>query len=158
MMDIKCHHRLGSNPTRHFHSTIAMAILIACAGCGGGPKLHKVTGTVNVDGKPAGGVGLTMYKFGTNEFVSSAVSSSDGSFQPFSIWENESLPGIPAGKYSIAATYPDPKFKAPKTTMGATPPDPPDLFNGKYALASSNVTIEIESDASAPVVELSTKK
>jgi hypothetical protein len=35
--------------------------------------------------------------------------------------------------------------------------DPPDLLKGNYAVPSPELTIEIESDASAPVIELSTK-
>lgn len=136
---------------------IGLFIVLGFAGCGGGPKLHKVKGIVNVDSKPTGGVSLTFFKNDTGEYVSSTVSDPDGSFVPYTLWENETYPGIPAGKYKVAASYPDPNHKEPKMSMG-TPPSPPDLFKNKYSTPSPDISFEITSDESAPVIELSMKK
>lgn len=138
---------------------LVSVFLVLLAGCGGGPKLYKVKGTVNVDGKPAGGVNLTFYNQDGGGSPSSAQSQPDGSFAPSTVWENNVLEGIPAGKYSVSAVYPDPNpKKAPSAgLMRGSVSDPPDLLKGNYAVPSPELTIEIESDASAPVIELSTK-
>lgn len=132
---------------------------VLLAGCGGGPKLYKAKGVVNIDGKPTGGVNLMFYKQGTNELTSIAKSDSDGSFSPYTTWENESREGIPAGKYQVAATYPDPKYKPEPTgrLMGGSVADPPDLFKNHYANPSPELTVDIESADSAPVVNLVSK-
>lgn len=141
------------------NSLLLITAIALLAGCGGGPKLYKVKGTVNVDGKPAGGVNLTFYKQDGGGSPSSAQSQPDGSFSPSTVWENDVREGIPAGKYMVAAVYPDPNpKKAPGGgMMGGSVTDPPDLLKGNYAIPSAELTIDIESDASAPVIELSTK-
>lgn len=138
---------------------LLVVFVVLLAGCGGGPKVFKVKGTVNVDGKPTGGVNLTFYNQDGGGSPSSARSQPDGSFLPSTVWENDVLEGIPAGKYTVAAVYPDPNPKKVPSggMMGESVSDPPDLLKGNYAVPSPELTIEVESDASTPVIELSTK-
>ena len=146
---------LGFRLPRRSHSLLAAAGMLALvsglSGCGGG--LYNVKGTVTVDGQPAGGVGLLFFSQETNELTATARSEPDGTFSAFT----DVKPGIPAGKYRVAANWPDPNFKAPPAKFGASPPDPPDLLNGRYMLGKSDLTVEITSASSAPNIELSTK-
>jgi hypothetical protein len=127
--------------------------LVFVAACNRGPRLVKVDGSVQVDGQPTGGVTLIFFEHESSMAVASARSEENGSFSP----STDMNPGIPEGKYRVAATWPDPKFVAPKTSMGATPPDPPDLLGGRYTMSKSDVVVDVSSSSPKVVVELTTK-
>lgn len=134
-------------------ASLAMLPMVFFTACDRGPRLVKVKGSVNVDGEPAGGVGLLFFEKNSSEVVASAKSEADGSFSLMT----EMRPGIPEGTYIVSATWPDPSFEPPKMSMGASPPDAPDLLNGRYIKNKSDVTLEVTSSTSEAVIELKTK-
>lgn len=97
------------------HSPLAWLILLAIVGCGGGetgPALYPVTGTVKKDGKPVGGVSVSLVA--TNEKLALAltgVTKDDGTFE---IVTGQGKKGAPEGSFKVvlsksAVTGGDPK-------------------------------------------------
>jgi hypothetical protein len=132
---------------------VAALVFVTAVACDRGPRLVKLDGSVQVDGKPTGGVTLLFFDQQSSMAVASARSEEDGSFTP----TTEMKPGIPEGKYRVVASWPDPKFVAPKTSMGQSPPEPPDLLNGRYALGKTDVLMDASAASPKAVVELKTK-
>lgn len=126
---------------------------VSLTACNKGPRLVKVGGSVQVDGQPAGGVVLLFFDAESSVAVASARTDSDGSFTP----TTEMNPGMPEGRYRVAATWPDPNFRAPAASMGATPPDPPDLLSGRYGLKNTDVMMDVSSSSPKVLIELKTK-
>lgn len=142
----------GSLQHRILLASLAFLPVAFLTACDSGPRLIRLKGTVNVDGEPAGGVGILF--FGSDsEIVASAKSEADGSFSPMT----DMKPGIPQGNYTVAATWPDPSYEPPKMSMGTSPPDAPDLLNGRYVKNRTDVTLEVTSSTSETVIELKTK-
>jgi hypothetical protein len=131
-------------------TVFVLLTLVSLAACNGGPRLVNVKGTVQVDGEPVEGVGLLFFQHESSEIVASAKSEAGGSFKLFTNMN----PGIPEGKYLVAASWPDPSFKPPKMSMGAAPPDAPDLLNGRYAKTKSDIIVDISSSTPELVIEL----
>ena len=82
---------------------VALAVTAAiAAGCGNsGPKLHKVRGTVRVDGKPAGDALVFLHRQGRdnpNEPVPYGRANSDGSFVVTSVEPGDGAREGDAGK------------------------------------------------------------
>jgi hypothetical protein len=126
---------------------LSLALLV-CVGCGGGPRLVPVKGSVKVDGKPAAGAVVTFHIVdgGMEAFPSTAITGEDGSF---TLTTGEKG-GAQPGKYKVTVVWPDPTKKPTQAEMmmGATAMDGPDLLNGKYATsAKSGLECEIKSGA-----------
>ncbi len=132
---------------------IAFAIIgsITITGCSKGPKLVNVQGIVNVDGQATQGVNLLFFKQGQTVASASGISGAGGAIATTTNGE----PGIELGKYDVVAIYPDPQFKAPPAGFGQSPPDPPDLFKGKYF--KSKVAVDISSADAKLTIDLSLK-
>lgn len=126
-------------------------VLVTLTGCSKGPKLVNVQGVVNVDGQATQGINLLFFKQGQAVAGASGVSGAGGAITTTTNGE----PGIELGKYDVVAIYPDPQFKAPPAGFGQSPPDPPDLFKGKYF--KSKVPVDIDSAGAKVSIELSLK-
>jgi hypothetical protein len=127
---------------------IAVSLLV---GCNKGPRLYDVQGVVNVDGQPTEGLSLLFFKQGQNVASASGRSGAGGAIGTITNGEK----GIELGKYDVAVVYPDPQFKSPPAAFGQTPPDPPDLFKGKYF--KSKVPVDISSADAKVTIDLSLK-
>ncbi len=126
-------------------------VLLPLTGCSKGPKLVNVQGVVNLDGQATQGINLLFFKQGQTVASASGVSGVGGAIATTTNGE----PGIELGKYDVVATYPDPQFKAPPAGFGQSPPDPPDLFKGKYF--KSKVAVDITSADAKVTIDLSLK-
>lgn len=119
--------------------------ILFLAGCGGGSSLVKVSGKVTVDGVPADGAVLLFHpESSENTNVSTALADSNGVFSPVTGADE----GIPAGRYRVTLTWPDPKARAAAGTpqFGQMDTrDPPDLLKGKFvALDRTTLSVVIE--------------
>ena len=64
-----------------FASGVAATLLMTVAGCGGGPPVGKVTGTVTLDGQPVGLATISFYSEATTKgYVPAGPIDSDGRF------------------------------------------------------------------------------
>jgi hypothetical protein len=135
-------------------TSLFVLFLILMAACDRGPRLVKLEGTVQVDGQPANGVTMLFYGEESSTAVASAISGEDGSFTP----TTEMRPGIPEGKYRVAASWPDPNFVAPKMPLKVEPPAPPDLLKDRYTFTNTDAVIEASFASPEVVLELTTKK
>ncbi len=127
---------------------IAVSLLV---GCNRGPKLYDIQGVVNVDGQPTEGLTLLFFKQGQSVASASGRTGAGGALGTITNGEK----GIELGKYDVAVAYPDPQFKSPPANFGQTPPDPPDLFKGKYF--KSKVAVDISSADAKVTIDLSLK-
>lgn len=134
---------------------LPLLVLLLCplSGCNSGPSLIEIKGKVNVDGKPTEGVGLLFFDRESQAIVASAKTGPGGEF---TVMTNDK-PGMPEGSYTVAASWPDPNFKAPPTSFGASPEPAPDLFKGKYIKTKSDIVLEVNSSTADPVFELKLK-
>ena len=137
---------------------LSVALVAACttvAGCGkGGEKQYPVSGTVTVDGKGGDGVLLLFHPEKTTGDVGAATSDANGKYN--AVYKTK--PGLPAGKYKVTASWPDPAKRNIPVSMGATP-DIPDLLRSRYAIRDrSEITVEVSaSTKDLPPIELTTK-
>lgn len=127
------------------------SLMASLIGCSSGPKLYDVQGVVNVDGQPTEGINLLFFKQGNTSAVASGSSKSGGAIKTITNGEI----GIELGKYDVVAIYPDPQYKAPASNFGQTPPDPPDLFKGKYF--KNKVPVDISSANNKITIDLTMK-
>lgn len=128
------------------------ALLVGCAKSG--EKLYPVKGKISVDGKPADGAILLFHPQGGGQ-VSTATADAGGNYACV----HNTNPGLPAGKYTITVSWPDPaKRNAPSTAMGQTP-DVPDLLRGKYAMRDrSTLSIDVTpTTTELPPIEIDSK-
>lgn len=133
-------------------------VLAVLSGCGGGDgvKLFPVSGTVSVDGQPPTGLVLIFHPEGTGGQAGSASTDAGGAFR--AVFDGR--PGLPAGRYAVTATWPDPaKRDEGGMSMGQTA-DPPDLLKRRYAMPTrSQIKVEVTDKAvEMPAIELSTKQ
>lgn len=81
---------------------------LAFLGCGGGAPdpyvVHKVTGTVTLDGAPLEGASVTFFPDGSNAEKMSASSSTDDKGQYTLTTQGVKKQGAVAGKYKVAIT------------------------------------------------------
>jgi len=128
------------------------------SGCGGGKgnKLPKVTGTVNVDGKPADGAVLLFYPEGGRAATATGTADASGKFTIVTNME----PGIAAGRYKVTASWPDPSQRATAEDLQrGISKDAPDLLGGRFmAPDRTPLTAEITgATKELPPFELTTK-
>ncbi|MBM3955159.1 MAG: carboxypeptidase regulatory-like domain-containing protein [Planctomycetes bacterium] len=137
-------------------TALVAAAGLALAGCGGpaSEKLYPVTGRVTVDGKAPEGVVLLFHREGAPGDVGTGTTDSSGSYKVVF----KTNPGLPAGKFKVTASWPDPAKSKLPVSMGATP-DIPDLLRSRYAMRDrSEMSVEVSaSTTELPTIELSTK-
>lgn len=156
------HHFVTSHPLSgrcHGGSVVTALVAaagLALAGCGGpaSEKLYPVTGRVTVDGKAPDGVVLLFHREGAASDVGTGTTDSSGSYKVVF----KTNPGLPAGKFKVTASWPDPAKRNAPVSMGATP-DIPDLLRSRYAMRDrSEMSVEVSaSTTELPTIELSTK-
>lgn len=137
-------------------TALVVAAGLGLAGCGGpgSEKLYPVTGRVTVDGKAPDGVVLLFHREGAAGDVGTGTTDSSGVYK--AIFKTK--PGLPAGKFKVTASWPDPAKRNAPVSMGATP-DIPDLLRSRYAMRDrSEMSVEVSaSTTELPTIELSTK-
>lgn len=118
---------------RNFLMTALSIAAAFAAGCdGSGPKLYKVRGTVQVDGKPASDALVFLHRQGRsnlNEPVPYGRANANGEFVVTSVVEGD---GALAGDYVITVAWPD-MSKAPNGNG-----ERPDLLRGTYDKAATS--------------------
>ena len=127
-----------------FRLLLVMVMLTPVAsGCGGtkGNNLPKVTGSVNVDGKPADGAVLLFYPEGGRAATATGTADASGTFTIVTNME----PGIALGRYKVTASWPDPSQRATAEDLQrGVSKDAPDLLGGRYvSVDKSPTTVEI---------------
>jgi hypothetical protein len=131
---------------------MALITTVMC-GCGGGPKLVQIKGVAKVDGTPTAGIQLTFHP-ADGKLPSSGFSEAGGEFTVVT----DLNPGIPPGKYTVTANYPDPAVKISESQRMQGLGEPgPDLFKGKYGTIEKGVAVEITSSTSELPIELKLK-
>jgi hypothetical protein len=117
---------------------------LTCSSCSS-DGLNPVSGKVLVKSEPA--VGATVMFFpegakGLDVVPSSGVVGADGTFT----LSTGNKPGAPAGRYTVAVNWPDPKVKVTEQQkMMGMAPDAPDALQGRYSREKSKLTAEIKS-------------
>jgi hypothetical protein len=113
-------------------SIALVSVSLACAlGCGDGKvKRNPVNGSVNVDGKPAGGVMLLFVPVdGTPEFQRlrpMGITGPDGKFSLNTFGNGD---GVPAGQFKVLITWPGKSNGPSRDGPGQMGPD---QFKGRY--------------------------
>ncbi len=111
-----------------------LAILVALAGCGDGKiARYKVSGTVNVDGKPAEGALVVFCPVDAGpelkDLRPAGKTDAQGAFQLITIDPRD---GAPAGKYKVIVKWPAPPVPGSADREGRGPKPGPDRLKGKY--------------------------
>lgn len=153
LIDRSCRFICQSSLSKGLVLGMTLLVFTGMSGCDRGPRLVNLKGSVVVDGQPAEGVNLIFFHADSKQPVATGRSESGGSFQPVTDMHQ----GIPEGKYLVAATWPDPSFKAPKMSMGADAPEPQDLFKGRYVQTKSDIVIDVTSSTTESVIEFKLK-
>ena len=137
---------------------LAIVCLVCAVGCGDGKmKRYPITGTVNVDGKPAAGVQLLFAPVdGTPEFQRvrpMGLTGEDGKFTLNTFGDGD---GVPAGQYKVLITWPS---KSKGVSRDGVPEMGADQFKGRYNnLEKSEFTITVDSSTSElPPFELKSR-
>jgi hypothetical protein len=130
---------------------------VALTGCGSGNGTNPVTGSVTIDGKPAGAVSLLFCPVGGSPDFQKVrpmgITKEDGTFALNTRGNND---GAPAGQYKVLITWPA-QTKGP--SRDGTIQMGPDRFQGRYNnLEKSPFTVEIKSGTNnIPPFELKSK-
>ena len=137
---------------------VMVLLALAVSGCGAaqGNNLPKVTGSVNVDGKPADGAVLLFYPEGGRAATATAAADASGTFTIITNME----PGIALGRYKVTASWPDPSQRATAEDLQrGVSKDATDLLGGRYVAPDQTpLTAEVTSTTKQlPPFELSTK-
>ena len=125
--------------------------LVFASGCSqDGPKLYPVTGTVSVNGKPAGSALVFLHRKGKTDMAEPtpyATAAEDGTFKI--LWQ-PGRDGATPGDYSVTVVWPD-MTKAPDGNGGR-----PDVLRGTYEkLATSTLTATVKAEPTTlPAFEL----
>lgn len=137
---------------------VMVLLALAVSGCGGaqGNNLPKVTGSVNVDGKPADGAVLLFYPEGGRAATATAAADASGTFTVITNMEQ----GIALGRYKVTASWPDPSQRATAEDLQrGVSKDATDLLGGRY-VAPDQTPLKAEVTSTTkqlPPFELSTK-
>lgn len=137
---------------------VLVMLALAVSGCGGakGNNLPKVTGIVNVDGKPADGAVLLFYPEGGRAATATGTADASGKFTIVTNME----PGIALGRYKVTASWPDPSQRATAEDLQrGVSKDAADLLGGRYVAPDRTpLTAEVTGTTKElPPFELSTK-
>jgi len=96
---------------------VALALLPVLAGCGGGPRPVKVSGTLTLDGKPVEGATIKFVPVAENGRPAVGLTKADGGFE---LTTHENSDGAIPGDYKVVVTYNPPVESAPsQSTEGA---------------------------------------
>ena len=87
---------------RWWFPPLLVALVLGLGGCGGGPKLYTVTGTVTLDGKPLPGAAVLFLPTAEDGRQATGVTNADGSFQ---LETFKSRDGAQAGDYKVVVQY-----------------------------------------------------
>ena len=140
------------HPSVRRMSVVAFLTVLALAsGCTpDGPKLYPVTGTVTVNGKPAGNALVFLHRKGKTDMAEPtpyATAAEDGTFKV--VWQ-PGREGATPGDYSVTVVWPD-MTKEPDGNGGR-----PDVLRGTYEkLAASTLTATVKAEPTTlPAFEL----
>jgi hypothetical protein len=150
---------MHARPMPYSHLRAATQLLtilsfFAASGCGeGNLAVYPVTGTVNVDSKPADGAMVTFCPTdGSDELLKlrpRGVTGPDGKYQLTTFDEGD---GAPAGDYKVIIQWP--AKTAGEQIIGSGP----DRLRGRYMdLQRSQFTVKVEGATEAPPFELTSK-
>jgi hypothetical protein len=98
--------------TMRIHISLALALASAClVGCGGGPTLVKVSGTVTQDGKPYGGALVDFVPDPSNKAITggSDVTGASGNY----LAKSGGRTGVAPGKYTVKISKAPPQVASP---------------------------------------------
>jgi hypothetical protein len=129
----------------HFPLCLLVAgLLLASGGCNRGPKLHPVTGTVLLDGKPLAEAGVRFEPTSKEQEPGVGGTDADGRFQ----LKTRKLTGVPLGTYKVGiskvvwlpgkneGTWRSPKKYGDPATSGFTAEVTPEKFDFEFNLTS----------------------
>lgn len=155
------------NLNRIITLSASAGLLMLVLGCGGGPKLYPVKGTLNIDGSPAkAGVLVELHPLDPSDNdVGTGKTADGGSFEIVSGLEGKR--GAGAGKYRVVLKMAAPSYEDAMKAMqeqgeaaasaggnqpppSGPPPTPPPVFHSKYGNALNSdmdVTIEAKSNS-----------
>jgi len=131
-------------------SALVASTLLAVAGCGGGPKLYPVTGTITMNGEPLADAAVQFLPNSTDgsALPAEGMTGPDGKYTLLTGAES----GAAAGTYQVAVT------KAGDVSSSAFPDDPsmalmaPDGAGAKKKKATKGGPIEYTETEPAEVV------
>ncbi len=132
------------------------ALTSLLAGCDGGKTLVPVTGSLVVDGQPAGGATLLFHPQDPKGSLATATTDASGNFSLVS----DLAQGVATGSYKVCVIWPDPAVQpTPAQKMTGMFDAGPDLLKGRYeSPEKSTLVIEISgSSEKLPPIELSAK-
>lgn len=123
--------------------TLSTASIVGCGGENSGLNLVSATGIVKLDGKPIGGVSLTLVpQEGVQGRGGYAVSAEDGSF---TFQSDVDVSGVPAGNYRVLMQ----KYATPDGS-----PIPPDATAADGGVVNKLPPIYCDPDRSPAFVTL----
>jgi hypothetical protein len=125
-------------------------------GCGSGPTLTDLPGSISVDGAAPEGAVVMFHPTDPKDQVATAVATSNGSFRV----NCNKQKGIPAGDYKVTVIWPDPSVKpTDRERMTGLAPDAPDLLEGKFATPQkTTLTMKVtDGMKELPPIEIKTK-
>ncbi len=151
-----------TRPFNHWITSLLPLLILfvglTITGCGkGGPSLVNVSGSINVDGKPAEGATMIFFPNDASmTLIPSAQADASGKFTIITDGKN----GIPTGSYDVTVTWPDPSVKPTESQrmQGLAEPGP-DLLAGKYGKkGASGLKVDISAASKElPAFDLKTK-
>lgn len=134
-----------------------VGLIMILNGCGSGPRLYDIPGTITVDGKVPDGATVMFHP--TDPKVGYVPVANVGTEEKFKV-SCDMKPGIPEGSYKVTVVWPDPAKKPSLQSMNSgTVEDAPDLLKGLYASKhTTTLTVEVTSSLKElPPINISTK-
>lgn len=134
-----------------------LGLLAITTGCGSGPRLYDIPGTITVDGKVPEGATLMFHP--TDPKLGYVPVANIGPEDKFKV-SCDRKPGIPEGSYKVTVIWPDPAKQPSLANMNSgTAEDAPDLLGGAYASnASTPLTMQVTSSMKElPPIDIKTK-
>lgn len=136
---------------------ILIGLVAISSGCGSGPRLYDIPGTITIDGTIPDGATVMFHP--TDIKLGYVAIANIGPEEKYKV-TCETKPGIPAGSYKVTVTWPDPAKKPSFANMNSgTMEDAPDLLKGAYASKHNTpLTMEVTSSMKEiPPITITTK-
>lgn len=134
-----------------------VGMVAVSGGCGSGPSLADLPGSITVDGAAPKGAVVMFHPADPKKQVAVATVGDDGKYHV----NCDKRVGIPEGDYKVTVIWPDPAAVAatPYEEKNGTAPQPPDLLEGKYAVRDkTSLTMKVTSGMKElPLIEIKTK-